>query len=481
MSEVSTPTPEGTLDLVVVGGGIAGLSAAWAAAKRGWSVRLLEAGRNVGGKIRSERRDGFLIEWGPSSFLGSAEPIWALIEDLHLEDQVVRGQAPSDRFIYRNRRARKLPSGPGSLLSGDYMTLGGKLRMFAEPFVLGDARPDDTVASFARRRLGEEAAQYLVTPFVSGIYAGDPDRLGARDAFPRLWQWEHEAGSVVMGALLGGVKRHGKDDKDDEPARPRRRGLYNFKEGFGTLPKALAATLPPGSVQTQSVVHAIERQADGTYLVRFAPTTDASALATVTARHVVVALPARAAAGLLRDVPLAQDLLHGVELCRVAVVHIGGRDPDGIAPHGFGILIPPGEGLRTLGILMPSSLFPGRAPDGGWLHTGFIGGALDPDAVDLPDDTLVSLVRRAQQQAFGHLSGGRELPCSFTAVVRWRDALPQYRVGHRDNMEQVLRATEATLPGLTLAGSHLQGVSVSDAAASGQNAVERLARLRQGG
>ncbi len=494
----------GIVDLVVLGGGIAGLTAAWAGHQRGWSVRLLESSRQVGGKVRSERKDGYLIEWGPNSFLGSATMIWKLIEAFGLQDQVVAAQPPGHRFIYRGRRARRLPSSAWSFLTGDYMSLAGKLRMLAEPFALGDAQPGDTVLDFARRRLGKEATQYLVAPLISGIFAGDPDQLGARDAFPRLWQWEHEAGSMTLGALLGWSMRRDTQVGRPDVAPPVRRGLYNFLEGFGTLPNAMAASLPAGTVQTHAVAEAVQPQADGTFLVRLharsdrppqglepgqtgpyraqpgAPVAprDPEAFQSVRARRVVIAVPPRAAASLLKaTVPSASEALSAVELCRIAAIHFGGPDPEGIAPKGFSVLIPAGEGLRTLGILMPSSVFPNRAPEGGWLHTGFIGGTRDPDAVDLTDETLLNLVRRAQAHAFGHLYPGRQLECTFWQVLRWRDAIPQYRVGHSEAMDTMRQTVETRLPGVALAGNYLAGVSVNDAALSGWDAIARLAEL----
>jgi len=475
MSSDGAPATPPVVDLVVIGAGLSGLAAAWTAHRHGWRVCVLEAGRTPGGKVRSERRDGYLLEWGPMAFPGSARAVWKLIEDIGLQSDIVAGQPPGDRFVYRNRRARRLPQGPGSLLSGDYMSLGGKLRMLAEPFVLGNAREDDTVMSFARRRLGREAAQYLIAPFVSGVFAGDPDQLGARDAFPRLWQWEHDAGSVLMGAVLGRASAAGAHSAEDGAAAAEHQpGLYSFREGLATLPRALAAALPAGTVHTSAVAQGIEPHADATYSVRYAATKDASEVGQVRARHVIIAVPPRAASGLVRAIPEAYDALAQVDMCRVAVVHFGGPDPQGIAPRGVGVVIPPGEGLRTLGILLPSSALPGRAPPGHWLHAGFVGGICDPDAVDLTDETLLSLVRRAQMQAFGHLHPGQELACTFSTVVRWRDAIPQYGVGHREAMARAVAAVETTWPGVTLAGNHLHGIHVNDAAHSGVVALQRL-------
>ncbi len=467
-----TSAGPGTVDVAVVGGGITGLAAAWAAHKRGLTVKLLEARGTVGGKIRSEHKDGYLFEWGPNSFLGSAATIWQLVEELKLEDEVISGQGPGDRFIYRNRLARKLPSGPGDFFKkdSDFMTLGGKLRMMGEPFVFGDARETDTLLDFARRRLGPEAAQYLVAPFVSGIYAGDAEQLGARDAFPQLWQWEFEAGSVVMGALLG--KRKPKDPN----AKPKRRGMFNFKNGLGTLPFAIAAALPPDSVRTATVVAEVAANADKTWTLQCHATKDETATSVVHARHVILATPPRVSAQVLpADSALdgVREALNGVSLCRVAVVQYGGEDPKHVSPQGFGMLVPPGEGLRTLGILFPSSVFAGRAPAGHYLHSGFLGGARDPDAAELPDDKLLSLVQRAQEQAFPQTAGDA-LTRDFTQVIRWHDAIPQYRVGHRDRMTNARTTLQRAMPGVTLAGNYVDGISVNDSAASGIAAVERL-------
>ena len=467
-----------SVDVAVLGGGIAGLSAAWDAHKRGLSVCLLEASGRVGGKIRSEHQDGYRFECGPNSFLGSAAAIWTLIDELKLHDQVIAGQPPGHRYIYRNRRARRLPAGPGDLVrpSADFMTFGGRMRLLAEPFVPGDAQDSDSVMDFATRRLGAEAAQYLVAPFVSGIYAGDAEQLGAKDAFPSLWQWEHDAGSVVLGALFG---RKSAPSGTPTPAETpvKRRGMFNFQNGFEVLPQAIAAALPAGTVQTNAVVDALEQQADGAY---WHLTGDPGQERSLTARHVVLATPPGVSAGVLPDLPAftqARAALRDVFLCRVAVVIFGGKVAAGTPPQGFGMLVPPGEGLRTLGILFPSSVCADRAPQGYWLHAGFLGGARDPDAADLPDETLLALVRRAQDQAFPE-AAGEALPIEFTRVVRWPEGIPQYRVGHRAAMAATRKTIETMWPGVVLAGNYLDGISVNDAAASGQAAVSRAVATR---
>lgn len=442
------------VDLAVVGAGIAGLSAAWAAHRRGLSVAVLESGDTVGGKIGTYSAGGYQCENGPNSFVGSASTIWRLIDELGLTSEVLPASGSGDRYIYRGRSARRLPRSPGDLFSSsDFLSIRGKLRMLCEPFIFGNAREDDTILTFATRRLGKEAARYLVSPFVSGIYAGDADMLGARDAFPQLWQWEFDAGSIAIGALL---KRRKK--------RPSRRGIFTFRSGFQTLTHAIATQLPHESIHLQTPVTQVQRLPDRGFHLQFEG-------GELLAERVIVATPPRQAASLLPPkVAHLQEALLNVQFCSLAVVHCGGPILDGTPPEGFGMLIPPGEGLRTLGILFPSSVFPQRAPQGHWLHSGFLGGARDPDAVELPDETLLSLVLRAQDQAFAH----NNLTCDFLRVCRWPEAIPQYTVGHRQRMQQVRAELEREVPGMSLAGNWLDGVSVNDAAASGIAAVDRL-------
>lgn len=463
-----------TCDVAIVGGGIAGLAAAWRAHQLGLSCVLFEAARAVGGKMRSERKDGYLIEHGPNSFLGSATALWRLIEDTGMAGQVLSARKPAWRYVYRDRQARRLPLDPMSLLGGDYLSASGKLRLLCEPLVPGGATSTDTAWQFAERRVGREAARYLMTPFVSGVYAGDVHQLGARDAFPKLWNWERAGGSATLGALLSPP-----EGTDPEVADlPQRRGMFSFRDGLGALPQAIAGALPVDCVRTGTPIATLEPRVGG-WLLSPHPTL-AVDKAAVLARQVVVALPNHPAADLLAPIaPQVSRALAQVQTVRVAVVHVGGPDPDAVAPRGFGVLIPPGEGQRALGILFPSSVFDDRAPAGHCLHTGFFGGACDPEAVDLPDDVLADLVVSARGSAFA--DAARLPDPTMVHVIRWRQAIPQYVVGHRARMASARHDLSAQWPNLALAGSHLDGVSVADSASSGARAVDALVAGQRAG
>ncbi|MFM8790228.1 MAG: protoporphyrinogen oxidase, partial [Chthoniobacterales bacterium] len=190
--------------VVVIGAGLTGLSAAVRLRARGVGVTVLESSSQPGGPVRSENDGGFLVEHGPNSMMTTDASVAEFLQSLGLESDIVEPQAKK-RFLVRKGRPLALPLGPTSALTTPLFSLAGKLRVLAEPFVGRGAADDESLASFVARRLGPEALDYAVEPFVAGIYAGDPEKLSARWAFPKLWNLEREQGSLIRGAL--GKKR----------------------------------------------------------------------------------------------------------------------------------------------------------------------------------------------------------------------------------------------------------------------------------
>ena len=461
-------TSDAPWDLAVVGGGIAGLAAAWRAHQLGWRVLVLEAGRVVGGKMRSEIKDGYLVEHGQWHLRPTDTALWQLISEVGLDDQVLAAPPSASRFVYRDRALRTRPNNLAEVLTGDSISSAAKLRLLAEPVIPGDAQPDDTVWSFGLRRLGEEATSYLLGPEVVDGFAGDVRQLGARDALGPLWQWEHDAGSLALGVLFGGQRR------SESTLRRRRPGIYALRDGMGSLPKGLAAALPDQSVHCSAPVQAMQRLPDGRWRLRLNAHA-AEGPAEFTALRVIVATPPRTASELLHELsPRAAAELADVHCVRLAVVHVGAPADAALPAYGIGVVFPPGAGLRTLALGLPSTCFAGRAPAGHSLYTGILGGALDPEAADLSDETLVSLVERAYGVAFSP-ERARPAAATFHSVVRWRDALPQFRVGHMDSMQLAQHSLSTDCLGLALAGNYLHGVGAAAAAASGMAAVEQLA------
>ena len=421
-----------------MGAGISGLTAAFRLKLGGQRVAVLEEAPRVGGAIETYSEGAWRFEMGPNTVLATDESTDGLIRDAGLADEkIVASSSAKRRYLYKGGQLVPLPGGPGGLLTTPLFSLSAKLRVLREPWI---GRPpegvEESIAQFVRRRLGEAFLDNAVGPFVSGIYAGDPERLSARWAMPRIQTLEAEHGSLLRGAI---ARRKG-------PAHGRT--MISFREGLEALPRRLAREI--GDVRTGIAAQRIVRAGDG-----FRVDTSAGP---VEAARVVLAVPADVAARLLEEVTSgASRLLAEIPYAAVAVVSLGARREDvGHPLDGFGFLAPRKEGMRTLGCLFPSEIFPGRAPEGHVALAAFGGGRTDPAFTELDDEQIVATVLNDLR---GPLSLRGE-PV-FHLVRRWPRAIPQYELGHGRFVERA-REIERNLPGLRISGNFLEGISVPD-------------------
>ncbi len=443
--------------VVVIGAGVAGLVCAYRLKSLGADVLLVESSARVGGVMRSEAVDGYLIERGPNSSQGSEE-LMALIEEVGLMGELLEGDPKAPAYVYCNRRLHAVPAGAGAFLKSKLLSAAGKLRILREPFI-GKRTADDeeSVLSFARRRIGREAAERMVAPFVSGVYAGDAEKISVQAAFPRLWNLEANYGGLIRGTIAKAreAKRAKKAARDVlDKAAPTRRRLISFKGGMATLPLRLAGLI--GEDLVTGITDCGLRIADsGKAVVAF---NHKGVIHQTSADHVIVATPARAAASILRaaSTELSQ-LLDGIYYPPLAIVYLAYDVASVRTPlDGFGFLVAPSEGLNILGCVWNSSLFAGRAPRGKALLTVFIGGARRPDTARLPDAELVAAAHSELQAVLG-ITGGP----TVVGITRWERAIPQYNLGHRDRVRRI-EALLGETPGLHLAGNYLHGVSTGD-------------------
>lgn len=459
--------------LVVVGGGIGGLAAAWSAhealaARPGaFEVQLLEREPKVGGKACSIARQGYLVEAGPTGYLDDEPVLRSLVERARLEP-LRANEAAAHRFVVHAGALREIQAHPLRFARSGILSAGGLARLAAEPFVPRRAHEnghDESVFDFARRRLGEEAAQRLIAPMVLGVFAGDARRLSLASAFPRMAELEREHRSLFRA--MAKLKREKR--LSGGPAGPGA-ALTSFAQGLQALPLALAERAP-FRVRTDAKVLAIEHDAGAR---RWALTIadDAERLA---ADALVLACDLRPATELLRGIapPIASEL-ERIPIPGVAVVALGyGANELARVPRGFGALIPRGEGYRILGVLWDTHLFPGRSPAGTLLARAMLGGATDLEAAALPERELA----RIAQHDLARLHGLQEPP-RFTSVTRWPAAIPQYVLGHAARVASVERELDTMTrshPPLHLAGNYLHGVAFGKSAAHGWRVGERAA------
>lgn len=437
--------------VAVVGGGLGGLTAARALLVHGADVEVLEAGDRPGGVVNTAARQGFLCEHAANGALSNAaEGLVDLAGELGVKLEPASPEAKK-RWIYAGSALRELPSDPRSLVTTDLLSPLAKLRLLAEP-LRPPLRGDVTVAEFFRHRLGDQVHDRVVAPFVTGVFAGDTERLSLAAAFPRLAELAAH-GSLLRGLLA--TRRGG-------PRRPQR--ICAPAGGMGALIAALARELG-NRVRLETPVAAVARIAGGVEVTLASGVRDVYDSA-------VLATPAAVAARLVSDVDAElAELLTSIETVPVAVVHLG--YPRAAIDHpldGFGFLVAPGEPLPILGAVFESRLWPDRAPDGAALLRVMIGGARRPELVDRGETELVELA----QEALAPILGIRGEP-SLAAAVKWPAAIAQYTVGHVQRVEraEALAAEQSAV----LAGASYRGVAVNAICADASRVVRAVAQL----
>ncbi|MGB0034492.1 MAG: protoporphyrinogen oxidase [Candidatus Acidiferrales bacterium] len=448
----------GPTQATIIGGGISGLACAYRLRQLGVSATLFEAEDRIGGLIGSVDRDGFLFDCGPQSFQGT-EILLDLIRELGLEGELQTADPRAPRYVLVHGHLQEIPMSPTALLTSSLLSAGSRWKVISD--ALWRTRPpanDESVASFVRRKFGHEILEYLVSPFVSGVYAGDPEKLSLRSAFPSLEEWERKYGSILRGAMKS------RPAKESGPIP-----LCSFRRGVAALTRALAEKLGEG-VRTCSRVTGLRRDdhpEGAVYSLRIAR---AGREETVSGRAIVMATPAYIAAQLLG--PLSLPLAHalsGIAYAPVAVIAAAYYRRQLVRPmNGFGFLVPRSEKLRTLGTIWNSSLFTGRAREGMLVLTSFAGGASDPEIVGKSEDEIAGIVQNENARVL-NITG----PPVTAAVWRYPRALPQYNLGH-GHIVETIRAGLREIPGLFFSGNYLEGPSLGKCVEQGFRTAESV-------
>ncbi|HYS44318.1 MAG TPA: protoporphyrinogen oxidase, partial [Geobacteraceae bacterium] len=464
---------------IVVGGGISGLATAYLlrkkaqAAKVELEVTLLEQESRVGGKIWSIKDEGYLCEWGPNGFLDNKPQTLELCRELGAAPQLLRSNDNArKRFIYADRMLHQLPENGPAFLKSKLISWPGKLRLALEPFA---GKPplevDETLAEFARRRLGDEALRKLIGPMVSGIFAGDPETMSLQSCFPRIAELEREYGGLIWAMIKLAKKKKKEIAEGKAVASAAGPGgiLTSFRGGIQTLTDILAEKLGNDVVLAGQTVLKVEKGGSVPYRV----TTETGELE---ADAVILAAPAYASAEIVRelDTYMNHSLLE-IPYSSMTVICFGyERKKIERDLNAFGYLIPKEEGMNTLGTLWDSSIFENRAPAGHVLLRSMIGGACFPRYINLSDMDVIDRVQADLKTIMGI-----KAPPSFIKVFRHEKAIPQYVRGHGQRLA-MLEEKLRDHPGLFLTGNSFRGIGLNDCvAAADQTAHAAVAHLRR--
>lgn len=476
--------PSYNCDVVVIGAGISGLTAAYYLKRAGLKVAVIDRRSRTGGVIKSGLVDGFLLEYGPNSTIFSS-PMRRLIRDLALDNEVVfPGSRAKNRFLALPGQDGqpslvRLPRGPIEALTTPVLSFWGKIRFAAEPFIGRGRRKDESVRDFITRRFGKEVAERIVDPALGGIWAADITKLSARTALARLWELEQTKGSVIWGFVKSII---GKRLRRNSQSSEGRNQIASLRRGMAQLHEALSEALS-AELMLDCEVTSLEAVGEGIALrtgIRAAQIANRGSFAVasgrIEARHSLLAVDATAAAGFIGYFDKeAADFVSAVPYAPIGILHLSVAAGSCRQPlDGFGFLVPRTLGGIVLGAIYNSSLFEGRAPAGSELLTCFIGGATRPEKSD-PHDAETVKVAIEEVRSLLQIDGEiRILDRTFVP-----QAIPNYPLGHRRTQERIAEL-EKGLPQFTIIGNWLRGTGVVDRVSIGIEAAEKIAaRLAQ--
>lgn len=449
--------------VVVIGAGISGLTIASRLKKAGREVIVIEAGSEAGGSMKTERQDGFLADFGPNSGMETTPEIGRLVDELRIRGEMVyASEEAKKRYILKNDQLIPLPTSPGAFIKTRLFSPSAKLRLLKEPFISGGSG-EESLAQFVRRRLGREFLDYAVNPFVAGVFAGDPEKLSVRAAFPKLYNLEKKYGGLIKGTIRGARERKRNPEKSKAKAR-----MFSFKGGMQFLIQRLAESVGNDRIMLKSEALSIERAGKG-YVVTLK--TDGG-IQKLHASRVISAIPAFQAARLIKalDDDLSKSLSE-VYYPPVMTLFLGFRKAAVTRPlDGFGFLIPAREKKKILGAIWNSVIFPARAPEDHVAFTLFVGGSRDAQLFSWDENTLVNQA----VLEFKHIMNMKEPPVFIRKKI-WRRAIPQYNLGHLQ-LEERLQSFEKTYPGISLTGNYRGGISLADCISNSSEIAERILR-----
>lgn len=446
----------------ILGAGISGLATAHWLVREGYDVTVLEKKSEAGGAMETIREDGFLADMGPNSGLETTPLIREIVNEVGLQDEMIYANpAGNNRYILRNEELHALAQSPGKMISTRLLSAKGKLAMLKEPFV-GKSEEGyyQSIAQFVRRRLGNEFLDYVINPFVAGVFAGNPDDLSVKSAFPKLYRLEEEYGGLIKGTIKGHKERKKRGEESKQHAR-----MFSFLNGMQTFPKAIAYKLPKSPVyntEVKTVSYSknninVNTEIDGkNNNFEF--------------NYLLSAIPAYSASGIFLSIDSTlSNHLDAVYYPPVLALYIGFKKSDiGRKLDGFGFLIPEKERKKFLGAIWSSVIFQNRCEEDFATFTIFVGGARQPGIFEDEQNHLYDNIL----SEFKTLMGINAEPV-FVKEKMWNKAIPQYNLGYIEH-ENYFEHFENEHPGLFLSGNYRGGISVGDCVKNSKIVFEKM-------
>ncbi len=450
--------------IAIIGGGISGLSALHFIKHRYGShceVTLFEKETRIGGTIGTDRKDGFISDWGPNGFLDKVPLTLEMISELGIDDLLEPANPKAEnRYIYKNSKLHAISPSPIKFLKSSLLSIKGRGRLIVEPFIKQKKDDkDESIFEFAKRRIGKEAAETLIVPMVSGIFGGDARKLSLKACFPIMVEMEHEHGSLIK-AMIAKKKQGSKGG----PAGPQGR-LTSFKNGLYTVIESFENQYRD-NITTGMEITGINYD-NSKFEISFKYNQP------INFDAVICAAPAFAASKIVTDLDnsLAQ-LLSSIPYSSISVACLGYRQKDiSHNLNGFGFLVPRNQGKRILGAIWTSSIFESRSPNGMAQLRVMLGGATDPDAISMDDDKMINLIH----DEISPMLGINNRP-EYINLFKWQKGIPQFVLGHPEKIRHLTEFQEK-YPGLFFTGNAYDGIGLNDCIVRSDKIVKELSRL----
>ncbi|MBS0011600.1 MAG: protoporphyrinogen oxidase [Bacteroidales bacterium] len=451
-------------DVIIIGAGLTGLSLAVFLKEKGIKFRIIEKNEGAGGVIGTEDDMGFIYETGPNTGVLSTPELIKLFDLLGDRCELEKAdRRASKRYIWKKGKWRAMPSGLFSAVGTPLFSMYDKFRILGEPFRKPGKNPHESVADLVRRRMGESFLDYAVDPFISGVYAGNPERLITKYALPKLYNLEQNYGSFIGGAI-----KKAREEKSDLEKRATRE-VFSVRGGLRNMVTAMLEYAGEENIINGCSDTVINRN-EKSFICNFKTKKGDKQLA---GKYVVTTCGSE---GLDKLIPFADtdmlDRILEIRHARIALVALGYRKWDGFRLDGFGGLVPSKENRKVLGVLFPSAIFTERAPEGGALLSVFMGGYKNPGIIEKSDSEIENIVLREMETMMGT---GKMMP-DLIDIRRYVKAIPQYELSSGKRFAAIEKIQEQN-HGLFIAGNIRDGIGMADRVKQAAQLAEEIGMM----